>query len=100
VAQSLVGGHAQGADRLKRQLALSDLPLILLLLVVTVGLALVPVIYVFIGSVREGIFDEKAHYSLRALKAVYTTSDYLIPLLNSLRLGAAVTLCQSAAHFI
>jgi iron(III) transport system permease protein len=92
VAQSLVGGHAQGADRLKRQLALSDLPLILLLLVVTVGLALVPVIYVFIGSVREGIFDEKAHYSLRALKAVYTTSDYLIPLLNSLRLGAAVTL--------
>jgi iron(III) transport system permease protein len=79
---------------LKRQLALSDLPLILSLLVATVGLALVPVLYVFIGAVREGLFEGHAHFSLRALKAVYTTGDYLIPLMNSLRLGAAVTACS------
>lgn len=76
---------------LKQQIAPGDLLLFLPLMVVTVGLALVPVLYVFAGSVREGLFEDSAHFSLRALKAVYLTSDYLIPLWNSLRLGAAVT---------
>ena len=91
-SQPAVNGHGNPVFGTHRLRVVGSQFLVVALLHLIIGLSLVPVLYVFIGAVREGLFEGEAHFSLRALQEVYTTSGYLIALWNSLRLGGAVTL--------
>ncbi len=61
------------------------------LLLLIFCLSMVPVLYVFIGSIRESLFEGSGRFSNRALLEVYTTGGYYSALWNSLVLGGAVT---------